>query len=71
MIEADKFRPYLDIIEDHEIDVRESKRQTQITSTEVNKMPLETMENAITFLSSMSNGLASRYGIQNRIIVVS
>ena len=27
IIEADKFRPYLDIIEDHEIAVREAKRQ--------------------------------------------
>ena len=38
---------------------------------EVNKRPLETAENAITFLISMSDGSASRYGIQNRIIIVS
>ena len=29
------------------------------------------MENAITFLSSLSDGSARRYGIQNRVIVVS
>ena len=34
-------------------------------------MPLVTTENAITFLSSMLDGSASRNGIQNRIIVVS
>ena len=30
-----------------------------------------TAKNSITFLSSMSDGSASRYGIQNRIVVVS
>ena len=51
--------------------MREAKRQAQIVSAEVNKRPLEIVENAITFLSSTSDGSASRYGIQNRVIVVS
>ena len=37
----------------------------------MNKRPLATAENAITFLSSLSDGFASRYGIQNRVDVVS
>ena len=36
----------------------------------MNKRTVATTENAITFLSSLSDGSASRYGIQNRVIVV-
>ena len=53
IMEANKFQPYLDIIEDHEIAMKEAKKQAQIVSVEVNKRPLVTMENAITFLSSL------------------
>ena len=63
IMEADKFRPYLDIIEDQEIAMREAKKQAQIVSAEVNKRPLATVENSITFLSSMSNSFTSRYGV--------
>ena len=52
-MEADKLRPYLDIIEDKEIAMGEAKKQAHIVSTEVNKRPLVTMENAITFQSSL------------------
>ena len=51
--------------------MREAKRQAQIASAEVNKRTLQTVENAITFLSSMSNGSTSRNGIQIRVVVVS
>ena len=50
IMEADKFRPHLDIIEDQEIAMGEAKKQAHIVSAEVNKRPLVTMENAITFL---------------------
>ena len=53
IMEADKFWPYLDIIKDQEIAMREAKKQAQIVSAKVNKRPLVTAENAITFLSSM------------------
>ena len=69
-MEADKFWPYLDIIEDHEIAMKEAKKQAHIVSTEVNKRPLVTMENFVTFLSSLSDKSASRYGIQNRVVFV-
>ena len=51
--------------------MREDKKQAQIVLEKVNKRPLVTVENVITFLSSMSDRFASRYGIQNRIVVVS
>ena len=70
-MEADKFHPYLDIIEDHEIAMKEAKKQAHIVSAEVNQRPFMTMENAITFLSSLSDGSASKYGIQNRVALVS
>ena len=71
IMEADKFWPYLDNIEDQENSMREAKKQAQIVSAEVNKRPLVTAKNSITFLSSMSDGSASIYDIQNRIVVVS
>ena len=51
--------------------MKEAKKQAHIVSAEVNKRPLVTMEDAITFLSSLSDESASRYGIQNRIVFVS
>ena len=63
-MEDEKFQPYLDIIEDQEIAMEEAKKQAQIVSTEVNKRPLVTVENSITFLSSLSDESFSRYDIQ-------
>ena len=71
IMEADKFRPYLDFIEDQEIAMGEARKQVQIVSVEMNKRLVATIENAITFLSSLSDGSASRYGIQNRFVVIS
>ena len=70
IIEADKFWPYLDFIEDQEIAMGEAKKQVLTVLGEVQKNPLETAENAITFLSSLSDDFTNRYGIQNRIVVV-
>ena len=51
--------------------MREAKKQAQTVSAEVNKRPLMTAKNSITFLSSLSYGSTSRYNIQNRVVVVS
>ena len=51
--------------------MKEAKKQAEIVSAEVNKRPLAIAENAIDFLSSMSDRSASRYGVQNRITIVS
>ena len=71
IIEADKFRPYLCIIEYLDIAMKEAKRQVQIVEAEVNKKPLETVENSITYLSSLLDEASCSYGIQNRVVVVS
>ena len=49
----------------------EANKKFLIVLGEIQKRPLATMENAITFLSSLSNDSANRYGIQNRVAVVS
>ena len=51
--------------------MREAKKQVQIVEAEVNKKPLETAENSITYLSSLSDIASSSHGLQNRVIVVS
>ena len=51
--------------------MRESKKQVQIVEAEVNKKPLETAKNAITYLSSLSDEASSSYDLQNRVIFVS
>ena len=71
IIEADKFQPYLHVVEDLELSMREVKKQVQIVEAKVNKKPLETIENAITCLISLSNKASSSYGLQNRVVVVS
>ena len=49
----------------------EARKQVQIVGAEVNKKPLETIESAITFLSSLSDEASSSYGLQNKVDVVS
>ena len=51
--------------------MREAKKQVQIVEAEVNRKQLETVENAITYLSSLSDEASSSYGLQNRVAIVS
>ena len=71
IIEVDKFRPYLDFIEDHKITMVEAKKKVLIVLGEIQKRPVAIAKNAITFLSSFSDNSANRYSIQNRVVVVS
>ena len=49
----------------------EAKKKVLTVLGEIQKRPLVTAENAVTFLSSLSNESANRYNIQNRVVVVS
>ena len=49
----------------------EAKKKVLTILGETHKRPLATTKNSITFLSSLSNDSAKRYGIQNRVVVVS
>ena len=71
IIEADKFWPYLDFIKDQESAMVEAKEKVLIVLGETQKRPLATTKNVITFLSFLSDDSANRYGIQNRVTVVS
>ena len=70
IIEADKFRPYLDFIEDQESSMVEAKKKFLTILGEIQKRPMERVKNAITFLRSLSDNFSNRYGIQNRVVVV-
>ena len=71
IIEADKFRPYIDFIEDQENAMIEAKKKVLIVLGEMQKRHMATMENDIAFLSSLSNDFADRYGMQKRVAIVS
>ena len=71
IIEADKFRPYLDFIEGQESAMVEAKKKVLVVLGEIEKRSLATTNNSISFLSSLSNDFANRYSIQNRVVVVS
>ena len=71
IIEADKFQPYIYFIADQESTMIEAKKKVLTVLGEVQKRPLATTENTIVFLSALSDHLANRYGIQNRVVVIS
>ena len=49
----------------------EAKKKVSMVLGEVQKRPMATGENIVAFPSSLSDDLANRYGIQNRVVVVS
>ena len=49
----------------------QGKKKVLKVLAKVQKRPVATVENAIVFLSALSDDLATRYGIQNRVVVVS
>ena len=51
--------------------MREARKQVQVVAAKVNKKPSETTESAITFLSSLSDEATNKYGLQNRVTIVS
>ena len=63
IIEYDKFRPSLSVIEYLGLAVREAKKQVQVVGAEVNKKPLKTAESTITYLSSLSDEASNSYGL--------
>ena len=71
IMEADKFRPYLNVITDLGLDVEETKKHVQEVEVEINKRPLEIAEWAITYLSSLSDEASNSLGLQNRVTVIS
>ena len=71
IIEADKFRPYIDFIEYRENAMIEAKKKVLTVLGEVHKRLVAITKNVVAFLSSLSDDLANLYGIQNRVAIVS
>ena len=49
----------------------EAKKKVSTVHGEVNKRSAEVAKNAIEFLSSLSNDLVNKYGIQNKVAIIS
>ena len=49
----------------------EAKKKVTIVLGEVQKRPTVIVENVVSFLSALSDDLANRYNIQNRVAIIS
>jgi len=54
ILEANKFRPYLDYIADQESALKVARQNILIVKQGLNKNPIEVAQNAIKFLSTLS-----------------
>ena len=71
IMEADRFRPYLNVITDLGSTVEETKKQVQEVGDEVNKRTLEIAKRAITYLSSLLDEASNIFSLQNQVVVIS
>ena len=71
ILEANKFRPYLDFIADQESALKVSKQNILIVKQELNKKPMEVAQNAIKFLSTLSKDQVISFDIQDRVVLIS
>ena len=71
IVEANKFRPYIDFITDQENALTEAKKKVSTVLGEVQRIPTEKAKNVVDFLSSLSNDLANQYNIQNIVAIIS
>ena len=69
-MEADKFRPCLDFIAYQEDSLKMAKKKVSIVKGELHKRSVGVAQNAVNFLSNLSEEQTSRYGIQNRVVVI-
>ena len=70
ILEANKFRPYLDYIGDQESALIVTKQNILIVKQGLNKKPMEVAQNAINFLSALSEDQVRRFGIQDKFVIV-
>ena len=61
--EDNKFRPYLDVIVDQESALKVARQNILIVKQGLNKNPMEVAQNAINFLSALSEDQVRRFGI--------
>ena len=70
ILEADRFKPYLNFISDQEDALEMAKKYISIVKGELHKRPVGVVESAVNFLSRLSEEQIFRYDIQNRLAVI-
>ena len=68
--EATKLRPYLDFILDKDIVTQEDRHNFMMVKQFLNKNPIDTSNNAISFLNSLTEEEIRKANIQYRILVI-
>ena len=68
--EATKMRPYLKFIKDNEIVISIARQSCAVMKETLDKRSLETTQNAINFLNTLSEEELKIVGIRDRIIVI-
>ena len=63
ILEANKFRPYLYYIADQKSALKVAKHNVLMVKQELNKKPMEVAQNAINFLSTLSEDQVRRFDI--------
>ena len=71
IVEANKFRPFIDFITDQENALTEAKKKVSTVLVEVQRIPAEIEKNVVDFLSVLLDDLANRYNIQNIFSIIS
>ena len=71
ILEANKFRSYLDYIANQEDALKVAKHKLLIVKQELNMKPMELAQNAINFLSTLLEDQVKRFDIQDIFVVIS
>ena len=69
--EANRFRPYLNFISDQEDALEMDKKKGFNSKGRIFKRLVGVAQNAVNFLSILSNKQTRRYDMQNRLVVIS
>ena len=69
--EANKFRRYLYFFAEQESALKEVRQKNLIVKQGLNKKPMEVAQNAIKFLSALSEDQVRRFGIQDKVVIAS
>ena len=69
--EANKFRPYLDLITYRDSALKVARKNILIVKQGLNRKPMEVAQNAINFLSALSEDQVRRFGIQEKVVITS
>ena len=68
--EATKIWPYLDCIQDKYITTQEARKNVQMEKKKLNKRPMDTTNNAISFLKKLTEEDIRQAYIQDRVLVI-